>query len=190
MPRVAIVAGINGAGKTTASQRVLKDVLKIPIFVNADAIARGLNGFDPESEAASSGRVMLEYMRKLVDAKKDFSFETTLSGRAYARWLKEMRAEGYEVLMYYFWLNSPETSIERVATRVSQGGHHIPSETIRQRYDKSVRNFFELYRPLCSEWRMYDNSEGSIFVAFGSENDETIILPHRWELIEESASHD
>ena len=175
MPRVAIVAGINGAGKTTASQRVLKDVLKIPIFVNADAIARGLNGFDPESEAASSGRVMLEHMRNLVDAKKDFSFETTLSGRAYAKWLKEMRAEGYEVLMYYYWLDSADTSIKRVAHRVANGGHHIPDETIRQRYQKSIDNFFKLYRPLCSHWRMYDNTDGSVLVAFGNETEDVVI---------------
>lgn len=82
MPRVAIVAGINGAGKTTASQRVLRDVLGMPCLVNADAIARGLNGFHPESEAAKAGRLMLDHLHELAAAGKDFSFETTLSGRA------------------------------------------------------------------------------------------------------------
>jgi predicted ABC-type ATPase len=188
MPRVAIVAGINGAGKTTASQRVLRDVLKMPCFVNADAIARGLNGFNPEAEAAKAGRIMLDHLHELADRREDFSFETTMAGRAYASWLGGLKAAGYEFFLYYFWLDSPETSIRRVAVRVRSGGHHIPDATIRQRYAKSVGNFFELYRPLCDEWRVYDNSEEHTrFVAFGDEESETILDAQTWDLIERSA---
>ena len=188
MPRVAIVAGINGAGKTTSSQRVLRDVLKMPCFVNADAIARGLNGFNPEGEAAKAGRIMLDHLHELAARQEDFSFETTLAGRAYAGWLGGLKAAGYEIFLYYFWLDSPETSIRRVAIRVSAGGHHIPDATIRQRYAKSVGNFFELYRPLCDEWRVYDNSDDyTRFVAFGDEESETILDAHTWDLIERSA---
>ena len=187
-PRVAIVAGINGAGKTTASRHVLRDVLGMPCFVNADAIARGLNGFNPESEAAKAGRVMLDHLRELAARRADFSFETTLAGRTYAATLADLKAVGYEVYLFYYWLDSPETSITRVAERVRSGGHHIPEATIRQRYAKSVRNFFELYRPLCTEWRVYDNSgESPRFVAFGDEGSETILDPDTWDLIERSA---
>jgi predicted ABC-type ATPase len=188
MPRVAIVAGINGAGKTTASQRVLRDVLKMPCFVNADAIARGLNGFNPEGEAAKAGRIMLEHLHELAARWEDFSFETTMAGRAYAGRLGGLKATGYEILLYYFWLDSPETSIRRVALRVSSGGHHIPEATIRQRYAKSVGNFFDLYRPLCDEWRVYDNSDDyTRFVAFGDEESETVLDPLTWDLVERSA---
>ena len=87
MPRVVVLAGINGAGKTTVSQDLLTHVLKIPTFVNADAIARGLNGLNPEAEAFRAGRLMLRHMAELVEAREDFAFETTLSARTYAAWL-------------------------------------------------------------------------------------------------------
>ncbi len=103
-PRVAVLGGINGAGKTTASQRILRDALRIPVFTNADAIARGLNAFDPESEAMKAGRIMLDHMREMVAARKSFAFETTLAARTYARWLAEMKRDGYAVHLFYFWL--------------------------------------------------------------------------------------
>ena len=187
-PKVAVIAGINGAGKTTASREILLNVLKIPTFVNADAIARGLNGFNPESEAVRAGRVMLEWLDDLVAERRDFAFETTLAARTYAPWLAKRKAAGYEVYLYYFWLDGPETAISRVAARVQSGGHHIPDDTIRQRYTKSVRNFFELYRPLCDLWRVYDNSvSGSRFIAFGTGTSETILDGDTWDRIERSA---
>ncbi len=147
-PTVAVLAGINGAGKTTVSQRILHEGLGIPCFVNADTIARGLNAFDVESEAAKAGRIMLEHLRELAARRRSFAFETTLSGRAYAPWLAELRAIGYEVTLLYYWLDSSDTAVARVATRVQSGGHHVPEATIRRRYRLSVKNFFELYRPI------------------------------------------
>jgi len=97
MPRVVVLAGINGAGKTTASRDLLVNVLKIPVFTNADAVARGLNSLNPESEAFRAGRIMLDWMRILADQRRDFAFETTLSARTYASWLKGLRQSGYEV---------------------------------------------------------------------------------------------
>lgn len=191
MPRVAIVAGINGAGKTTASQIVLRGMLKMPCFVNADAIARGLNGFNPEGEAAKAGRIMLEHLHELAADRKDFSFETTLAGRAYAPWLAELRASGYEIRLFYYWLRSPDLAIGRVAQRVQAGGHHIPEATIRQRYSRSVRNFFELFRPVCTDWRVYDNSDDeSRLVAFGDWEKETVLDGDTWFDILRSAGHD
>jgi predicted ABC-type ATPase len=128
--------------------------------VNADAIARGLNAFNPEGEAMRAGRIMLEHIHELASEKVDFAIETTLAGKTYAPWLESIRATGYEVYLFYYWLNTPEAAIARVAARVQSGGHHVPDETVRQRYSRSVRNFFELYSPLADEWRLYDNSEG------------------------------
>lgn len=151
MPRVVVLAGINGAGKTTASQDLLTHVLKIPTFVNADAIARGLNGLNPEAESFRAGRIMLDQMNDLARRRQDFAFETTLSARTYAVWLRELRAMGYEVFLYYYWLNSPDIAIARVALRVQAGGHFVPDTDIRRRYARSVRNFIELYRPIADE---------------------------------------
>ena len=160
MPRVVLLGGINGAGKTTASRAVLQDVLKIPTFVNADAIARGLNGLNPEAESFRAGRLMLQEMARLVEARADFAFETTLSARTYAGWLSRLRVLGYEVYLYYYWLDSPELAIKRVASRVKRGGHHVPDEDIRRRYARRVRNFIELYRPVADHWEVYDNTSG------------------------------
>ena len=190
-PRVAVFAGINGAGKSTASRRVLVDVLGIRSFVNADAIARGLNGIDPESVAFNAGRVMVEYLDVLAKARADIALETTLTARSYASWLGKRRAEGYAVYLYYYWLNSPDMAVERVAKRVAAGGHHIPEETIRRRYANSIKNFFDLYQPLCTEWEVYDNSvdRRSTRIASMTEADGEVILDaETWEQIQRSAN--
>lgn len=103
---------------------------------------------------------MLEHLRELAEKRADFSFETTMSGRAYAPWLAVLRAVGYEVNLYYYWLDSPDLAIRRVAERVKAGGHHVPDATIRQRYTKSERNFLDLYRQHADMWEVYDNSCG------------------------------
>lgn len=181
MPHVVILGGINGAGKTTASRAVLQDVLQIPTFVNADAIARGLNGLNPEAESFRAGRLMLQEMHRLVEARADFAFETTLSARTYAVWLKTLRVLGYKVYLFYYWLDSPELAIQRVARRVKSGGHHVPDEDIRRRYARSVRNFVELYRPVADHWEVYDNTTGEPkLLGMGEWGDEDIDNEYDW----------
>jgi predicted ABC-type ATPase len=192
MPRVVVLAGINGAGKTTASQDLLTNVLKIPTFVNADAIARGLNGLNPEAESFRAGRIMLDQLNDLARRREGFAFETTLSARTYAVWLRDLRmTAGYEVLLYYYWLNSPEMAIARVAQRVRNGGHFVPDADIRRRYARSVRNFLELYRPIADEWEVYDNTWGQrALLAMGSSDDEAIDHPDTWAAFLRSAEND
>ena len=189
-PRVAVFAGINGAGKSTASRHVLTDVLKLRSFVNADAIARGLNGMDPESEAFAAGRVMLDHLDRLAARRADIGLETTLTARSYAAWLRQRRAEGYAVYLYYFWLSSADLAVERVAKRVAAGGHHIPEETIRRRYANSIKNFFELYQPLATEWKVYDNSVAglsSLIAEFSEDAGITVADWAVWEQTQRSA---
>lgn len=188
MPRVVVLAGINGAGKTTASRDLLVNVLKIPVFTNADAIARGLNSLNPESESISAARVMLDWMDTLVGKRRDFAFETTLAGRTYAAWLRTLRQSGYEFHLYYFWLDSAELAMRRVAERVRGGGHHIPDADVLRRYGRSVRNFLELYRPIADYWEVIDNSVGRReLVALGNPAEEEVANRDTWEQFLRSA---
>ena len=190
MPRVVVLAGINGAGKTTASRDLLVNVLKIPVFTNADAIARGLNSLNPESEAFLAGKIMLDWMRELAEQRRDFAFETTLSARTYAPWLKGLKAAGYEVYLYYYWLRSAEFALARVALRVRSGGHHIPDADVLRRYGRSVKNFLELYRGVADEWEVYDNTEGKRFlIGIGSGGQELHESHEIWDTFQRSADH-
>ena len=127
-------------------------------FVNADVIAQGLSGFDVDSAAYEASRVMLERLRTLAAQRADFAFETTLSGRTYANWLRELVAAGYSTHLFYFWVRDAEFAIARVAARVRAGGHDVPADTIRQRYGRSVSNLFNLYMPHLTTWKVYDNT--------------------------------
>jgi len=190
MPRVVVLAGINGAGKTTASRDLLINVLKIPVFTNADAIARGLNSLNPESEAFRAGRIMLDWMHDLAEQKRDFAFETTLSARTYAPWLARLKKSGYEVYLYYYWLRSADFALARIALRVQSGGHHIPDADVLRRYGRSVKNFLELYRGVADEWEVYDNTDGKRFlIGIGSGGQELHESEEIWDTFQRSAGH-
>ena len=190
-PRVVVLAGINGAGKTTASMDLLVNVLKIPIFVNADAIARGLNGLNPESEAFRAGKIMLAHLEELVAERASFAIETTLAARTYARWLADLRMLGYETHLYYYWLESPEMAIRRVALRVASGGHHVPDATVRQRYKNSVQNFFELYQKQADCWEVFDNTYGQRkLIGCGVRDEDMDTEEPSWSLFLRSGGYD
>ena len=157
-PSILILAGPNGAGKSTAAPFLLRDALAVTEFVNADQIAQGLSAFSPETVAIEAGRLMLARLDELVRRRETFAFETTLASRSFAPWLRARRAEGYDVSLVFLWLPDPEAAVRRVAERVARGGHHVPSEVVRRRYAAGLRNFFRLYRPLCTAWRVYDTS--------------------------------
>lgn len=170
-PNVIIIAGPNGAGKTTTAPALLRDVLDVPLFVNADVIAQGLSGFSPESAAVQAGRIMLERLKALAAENADFAFETTLAARSYAAWIRGLqKAQGYALHIVFLWLPSPEMALARVRSRVCRGGHDIPEEVVRRRYEAGLRNFFTLYMPLTASWRFYDNSRntGPRLLAMGS----------------------
>lgn len=157
-PRLYIISGCNGAGKTTASFTVLPDALDCREFVNADEIARGLSPFCPEEVAIEAGRLMLQRINTLIAEHKTFAIETTLATRSYRNTVRRAHAAGYEVVLLYFWLPSPELAIQRVAQRVRNGGHNIPDDTVRQRYYRGLHNLFEIFMPIVDDWTIYDNS--------------------------------
>lgn len=157
-PNVVVIAGPNGSGKSTAAPALLRDYLGIGEFVNADVIAQGLSGFASENVALQAGRIMLDRLKELAGRKADFAFETTLASRTFAPWLVELKRSGYQAHLLFLWLPSAEMAIARVASRVQRGGHHIPDDVVRRRYDAGLRNFFRLYLPVVDTWRLFDNS--------------------------------
>jgi predicted ABC-type ATPase len=162
MPRrILIIAGPNGAGKTTFAREFLPREGKCPNFVNADLIAAGLSPFNPEAAAVQAGRLMLQEIRRHVAARNTFAFETTLSGRAYARMIPKWRSIGYRVELYFIKLAVSQIAEARVKARVRQGGHNIPRDVIRRRFAAGWKNFQSLYRPLVDHWELYDNSGDS-----------------------------
>lgn len=153
-----IIAGCNGAGKTTASMTVLPEVLHCREIVNADEIAKGLSPFRPEEVAVQAGRLMLERIDRLLTRGETFAIETTLATRSYAGLVRRAKAAGYTVVLLFFWLPSPEMAEMRVAQRVAEGGHDIPREVIRRRYRLGLRNLLEIYAPEVDVWSMFDNT--------------------------------
>ena len=164
-PILYIIAGCNGAGKTTASYSVLPDLLNCREFVNADEIAKGLSPFNPESVAIEAGKLMLQRINLLLCQGKTFAIETTLATRSYASLVKRAHELGYQIVLLFFWLSSPEMAIERVAKRVSEGGHNIPIETIIRRYWLGLQNFFNIFVPIVDSWMFFENTEQTILLA-------------------------
>ena len=155
-----IIAGCNGAGKTTASFTILPEVLNCKEFINADEIAKGLSPFQPESVAMQAGRIMLARMDELLQKGETFAFETTLATKSYKQKIEWAQANGYEVTLLFFWLDSPNMAKKRVAQRVAEGGHSIPSETIERRYHNGITNLFAIYIDMVDICYIFDNSEG------------------------------
>lgn len=157
-PNLYIIAGCNGAGKTTASMTVLPEVLCCEEFVNADEIARGLSPFHPEEMAIEAGKLMLKRIEILLKERKSFSIETTLATRSYKSLVEKAKGMGYHVTLLFFWLPTPEMAERRVAMRVASGGHNIPKEVIHRRYRLGLQNLFEIFAPIVDYWSLYDNS--------------------------------
>ena len=145
MPRLYIISGCNGAGKTTASYSLLPEMLECREFVNSDEFAKSLSPFDPSLASIQASRYMLMKIRHLLRKNEDFAIETTLATRTLLKIVKTAQAAGYTVTLLYFWLNSPELAIQRVKARVEAGGHNIPEETIIRRYHVGIDYFFNLY---------------------------------------------
>jgi predicted ABC-type ATPase len=168
-PNIVIVAGPNGAGKSTAAPSLLRDFLGITEFVNADVFAQGLSAFNPAGAAVQAGRIMLSRMRELADDRKSFAYETTLAARSHANWMQELREAGYQIHLVYLWIRSPDTAVERVAERVRQGGHNIPEDVIRRRYERGLRNLFNIYIPIVDSWVLLDNSDSIGYVTIATQ---------------------
>jgi predicted ABC-type ATPase len=177
MPNLYIIAGCNGAGKTTASFTVLPEMLKCDIFINADEIARGLSPLNPELSSIEAGRLMLKKVNDYIPQQKDFAFETTLSSRTFRNTILKSKMLGYKTTLIFFWLNSVELAFERVENRIIEGGHHVPKHIIARRYYTGIKNLFDIYIPIIDYWMIFDNSQkmSSELIAEGTKTKSTII---------------
>jgi len=169
--KIVIIAGPNGAGKTTFAREFLVQEADCPVFVNADLIAAGLSPFQPELVAFKAGRLMLAEIKEYGRRGESFSFETTLSGRHYARMIREWRKKGYQVKLIFLRLASEKIALDRVRNRVAQGGHTIEPEIIRRRFRKGLDNFTYLYKDLVTAWVEYDNSGEAPKIIDAGENE-------------------
>ena len=171
-----IIAGCNGAGKTTASFTILPEVFDCKEFITADEIAKGLSPFQPESVAMQAGRIMLARMDELLQKGETFAFETTLATKSYKQKIEWAQANGYEVTLLFFWLDSPNMAKKRVAQRVAEGGHSIPSQTIERRYYNGIANLFAIYIDMVDICYIFDNSEGRKELIAQKEKHKGIII--------------
>jgi predicted ABC-type ATPase len=176
MPDLFIIAGPNGAGKTAYARRFLPDEMRLGEFVNADLIAAGLSPFAPDRAAYEAGRLMLRRLCELADRREDFSFETTLSGRAYAPLLEKWRASGYLIWLDFLWIPEPGVTRRRIRQRVAKGGHDIPDVIQQRRFHLGLRNFAGLYRPLLHRWRLYDNTRAEPHLVAEEENGRMVVV--------------
>lgn len=161
MKNLYVIAGCNGAGKTTASYSILPEILGCKEFVNADEIAKGLSPFQPGKAALEAGRIMLNRINELISQGVDFSFETTLASKSHLTRIKKAQKEGYLVTMLFFWLRDVELAKERVQMRINEGGHSIPEATIIRRYYSGIKNLFGIYLPVCDNVMLLDNSNNT-----------------------------
>ncbi len=186
-PQCVVIGGPNGAGKSTAAPDLLHDTVGIDAFVNADVIAQGLAGFDPDSASFEAGRIVLRRIRELAEARANFALESTLSGRSAAGLLKRLLGMGYDVHVLYLWLPSADLCVARVRLRVESGGHDVPEVVIRRRFQKSLWNFDRIYRLLATVWRIYDSSDigAPVVIAEGAaEGSIDITDDRKWKAVQ------
>lgn len=157
-PALYILGGCNGAGKSTLARRLLP-MLGIHRFLNADEIAKGLSPVDPSLAAFKAGRLLIEEARELIAAGSSFAIESTLSGRTYLSMIREAKERGFLFVLHYILIESGSQAVNRVALRVTHGGHHVPEKDVRRRFDRSRRHFVEDYVQLADEWVLWDNSQ-------------------------------
>ncbi len=174
-PNCYIIAGANGAGKTTFATEFLPVYANCRNFINPDLLARAYSPFDPDAGMLRAGRIVLERIAEFSEDKRDFAFETTLSGRGYVPLMRKMKMAGFRLHMYYLWIPNPELALLRIRYRVQAGGHDVPEVHVRRRFSRTLINLFNLYRPLLDSLHFFDNSSETPHLIFKDETGQTTI---------------
>ncbi len=179
MKDVYVIGGSNGAGKTTFARTFLPNYVGRVRFINPDLIAAGLSPFDPVAVAARAGRVMLAEVERSISAGERFAFESTLSGKVYARLLQRAREAGYRIHLFYLWLPAAELALARIQDRVEDGGHDVAAADVRRRYHRTLWNFFNIYRDLSDTVLFFDNADDAPVLIFKDADGETVVHKQR-----------
>jgi predicted ABC-type ATPase len=158
-PHLYVIAGPNGAGKTTFAMKFLPQYVECLEFINADLIASGLSPFAPNRASIQAGRIMLEQIHSLGNRGVNFGFETTLSRKTHLKLFRDLKRMGYHIHLFFLWVNSIDIALKRIDKRVRNGGHKVPEPIVRRRFEKSLLNFFILYKPVVESWAIFDNSQ-------------------------------
>jgi predicted ABC-type ATPase len=153
-----IIAGCNGAGKTTACYTILPEIINCKEYINSDEIARGLSPFQPEKMAITAGKLMIKRIDDLLKSDISFAFETTLASKTYKNKIHTAKERGYKITLFFFWLQSIALAKERVRVRVKEGGHDVSNVDIERRYKRGIENLFNIYLPLVDNAYIFDNS--------------------------------
>jgi predicted ABC-type ATPase len=155
-PTIYLIAGCNGAGKTTFAKEFLPTEVKCLRFLNADELARGISPLKPSAGAVRAARLLLAQVDECLRHRETFALESTLSGKTYIRLFQRARRLGYEIELHYLWLASPAQAVARVRQRVRMGGHHVPAADIRRRFKRSLEHLLNDYLPLATRWAFWD----------------------------------
>lgn len=159
MPKMYVIAGGNGSGKTTIAKTLLPDYFNCNEFVNADIMAAEMSPDNIASVAISAGKKTLQLINNLFDSKINFAIETTLSGRVHKKIIQKAQARNYDVVLIYVWVKSYRISLSRVRSRKGLGGHFVPDEDVIRRYKRGLINLFKAYMKICDYWAVIDNTE-------------------------------
>lgn len=168
--RVVIVAGANGVGKTTFALQFLQE--NDFEFLNADEIAKQLSAENPTEKKISAGKLFFRKLRETIAQNNSVLLESTLSGRYLQKFFEVWQNNDYQIQIVFIFVESPEVSIARIAERVKKGGHFVPDEDVRRRFERGKENFWRTYKDLADSWALIYNSE-EIFqeIAFGEKDD-------------------
>jgi predicted ABC-type ATPase len=178
-PVIYLIAGCNGAGKTTFAREFLPHEVHCLRFLNPDELARGLSPLDPPAAAVKAGRLLLHEIRSCIEKRESFALESTLSGRTYLNLLRAALAAGYEIELHYLWLPSAEEAIARVRERVRKGGHNVPIADVRRRFGRSLEHLVSWYLALATRWAVWDNRDMNPKLIANSESHDISELKQR-----------
>jgi predicted ABC-type ATPase len=170
------VAGPNGSGKTTFAESYFLNTKKNLVFLNPDLIASGIAPLDFERASFHAGRVLISEIKNRLAQGETFSFESTLSGRTWVKLLTEAKMKGYEITIYFLYLKKVKDNLKRIEKRVKMGGHPIPKESVLRRHPRCFNNFWNLYRPLCDNWFILDNSRNKPMRVMSKSEYEVLFL--------------